>query len=325
MDDVRVYRWIGILSTLFVSLLIVSFFTVIYFIDKARRAVEHSEALYKTLAEKSFAGVYVVQGGRFSFINANAASYAGYRPEELVGRESMSIAHPDDVEEIRRRARNMLRGMTASPYEFRIITKDGHIRWIMETVASIYYEGKTAILGNSMDVTDHKRMEEEIRALTITDPLTGLYNRRGFMTLTEQQLKIAERTGKGVLLLFADLDGMKEINDSLGHKKGDEALMETADILRIVFRESDIIARIGGDEFAILALEVPDETVEVLMERLQNQIDFHNAREDRKYRISISIGTSYFDPGSPSSIDDLMTRADERMYEHKRSKRLRAG
>ncbi|HQB31463.1 MAG TPA: PAS domain S-box protein, partial [Syntrophales bacterium] len=113
-----------------------------------RRQVEaslrQSESLFRTLAEQSFAGIYVVQNGKFKYANSNAASYAGLTMEELTGRKSDSIVHPEDREDVKRNARAMLRGESTSPHEFRIVTKKGEIRWIMETVTSIYYDGKPA-------------------------------------------------------------------------------------------------------------------------------------------------------------------------------------
>jgi diguanylate cyclase (GGDEF)-like protein len=170
--------------------------------------------------------------------------------------------------------------------------------------------------------SERKRLEEEIRALAITDSLTGLYNRRGFITLAEQQLKIAERTKNRLLLLFADLDHMKWINDHLGHVKGDEALIEAADVFKEVFREADILARVGGDEFVVLALGSTMENSDILKDRLQQQISIHNNRENRNYDLSISIGMVYSDSQSPSSLDELMSRADALMYEDKKRKKL---
>lgn len=126
-------------------------------------SLRQSEGLFRTLAEKSFAGIYVVQDGQFKYVNANAASYAGYTLEELTGKKSDSIVHSDDLEDVKKNARAMLRGESTSPHEFRIVTKDGNIRWIIETVTSIYYGGKPAILGNSMDITDQRRMREALR------------------------------------------------------------------------------------------------------------------------------------------------------------------
>ncbi|MCG6538111.1 MAG: GGDEF domain-containing protein [Syntrophales bacterium LBB04] len=151
--------------------------------------------------------------------------------------------------------------------------------------------------------------------------MTGLYNRRGFITLAEQQMKQAERKKERLMLLFADLDDLKHINDNLGHKAGDEALVEAADIFKEVFRKMDIIARIGGDEFAVLALEASLEYADMIKKRLQDQLDIHNARENRKFTISLSIGVAYFDPEQHISLDGLMGRADSLMYAQKMNKR----
>ncbi len=292
---------------------------------RSEQALHNAEELYRTLAEKSFAGVFVIQDGRFRFLNSKAATtFTGYKTEELIGSESIQYIHPDDRQKAMVSAKAMLKGEISSPYEFRIITKQGEVRWILETDTAIHYEGRPAVLGNSMDITDRKKMEEEIKAVSITDQLTGLYNRRGFLSFAEQQIKINERTGNGFLLLYADLDGMKEINDKLGHSRGDEALIETADVFREVFRESDIIARIGGDEYAVLALGSSMEHAAQLNERIQQFINEHNKREGREYYLSVSSGVVYCDPDSASGIDELMARADRLMYEQKKDKKAAA-
>jgi len=124
-------------------------------------ALRESEERYKSFIEKSIAGVYVVQDGVFVFLNDNAASYAGYKPDDLIGRNSDMIIHPEDKKVVKEKAQKMLAGDDLTPYVFRIVTKTGQTRWIMETVSSIPYNGKKAILGNSMDITDLKRTEEE--------------------------------------------------------------------------------------------------------------------------------------------------------------------
>jgi len=119
--------------------------------------------IFETLTEKSVAGIYVVQNGEFAFVNTNAAYYAGYRCEELIGRKSDTLVHPEDREAVKKNARMMLKGERSSPHEFRIITREGAVRWIMETVASITYDGRPAILGNSMDITDRKLAEDKLK------------------------------------------------------------------------------------------------------------------------------------------------------------------
>jgi diguanylate cyclase (GGDEF)-like protein len=135
------------------------------------------------------------------------------------------------------------------------------------------YQGRPAMIGTLLDITERRRLEELQHALSITDELTGLHNRRGFFTLAQQQMKVSERSGGALLLFFVDLDDLKHINDTFGHLEGDKALIEVSNVLRDTFRESDIIGRIGGDEFAVLAIETSDLTEEALITRLRDAID----------------------------------------------------
>ena len=122
-----------------------------------------------------------------------------------------------------------------------------------------------------------------------------------------------------MLFFFVDLDKMKHINDTLGHQEGDNALLDVASILKEVFRESDIIGRMGGDEFAVLAIDATDETKDLLTKRLNVILDACN-RPDKRYQLSLSVGISHYDPGHPVSLDELMAQADTLMYEQKRGK-----
>jgi two-component system, cell cycle response regulator len=167
---------------------------------------------------------------------------------------------------------------------------------------------------------EHAQMHERLNAISLRDELTGLYNRRGFFTLAEHLLRTAKRRQTGLFILYCDLDGLKGINDALGHQKGDRALIGTAKILKETFRGSDIIARIGGDEFVVMPIEAKGENLEIVINRLQHTVDMDNVMSKRDYKLSISTGTAYFDPSSPCAIDELLSRADRRMYEQKRSK-----
>jgi two-component system cell cycle response regulator len=167
---------------------------------------------------------------------------------------------------------------------------------------------------------ERQQLQVELRAMSLVDELTGLYNRRGFLILAQQQLKLAQRIGKEMLLLFADLDNMKQINDTLGHQEGDKALIKIAYILRDTYRKSDIIARIGGDEFVVLAIEASEDKAEILISRLQKNLNNYNTQENLHYKLSISVGISVYDPKSSCSIDELIARADVLMYEQKRNK-----
>ena len=165
---------------------------------------------------------------------------------------------------------------------------------------------------------ERHRMQEQIRSLSLVDELTGLYNRRGFLTLASQQLKLAHRLKKRMLLIFADLDGMKRINDTLGHQEGDKALIEIANILKETFRESDIIARLGGDEFVVLTLEKSVSSDDAITKRLQERLNSQNAHGNRRFCLSLSLGVAHHDPEHPCSIDELLAKADLSMYQQKR-------
>ncbi len=171
--------------------------------------------------------------------------------------------------------------------------------------------------------TARKGAEETLRTMVLVDELTGLYNRRGFLTLSRQQLKMADMTKRGALLLFADFDHLKRINDALGHPEGDMALIEVANVLKETFRESDIIARIGGDEFAILAIGARHDTAEILTTHLQENLEARNARGGRRYKVSLCVGVARYDPEHPCSIDELLAQADKSMYEQKEGNQKR--
>ena len=144
-------------------------------------------------------------------------------------------------------------------------------------------------------------MVETIRTLSLTDELTGLLNRRGFITLAEQQIRTSMRTRNRLWLLFADLDGLKGINDRLGHEAGDRALCDVARLLRTgSFRESDLVARMGGDEFAILATEVSTGDGEGMRARMDDAIRLANALPDREFKLSLSAGVAVFEPERPA-------------------------
>jgi diguanylate cyclase (GGDEF)-like protein len=173
----------------------------------------------------------------------------------------------------------------------------------------------------SKDITDLKRMEERLRVFSFSDELTGLYNRRGFFALVEQQLKLSKRMKQGIFMLYADLDGLKAINDTWGHQEGDRALIDIANILKATFRESDIIGRIGGDEYVALPIGTAGDNVKIITDRLQKVLEIHNAESALSYKLSISFGVAHYDPENPCSIDELLLQGDKLMYEQKRLKR----
>jgi diguanylate cyclase (GGDEF)-like protein len=163
----------------------------------------------------------------------------------------------------------------------------------------------------------------KLEALSIHDDLTGLYNRRGFHTLAEPQLRIAGRAMRMAALLFIDVDNLKPVNDALGHDVGDQLLVDVADSLRGVFRASDLIARIGGDEFVVLTGD--DEIIDPDTLRRRIDLAFSMTPAGRPYAIRVSVGLAIFDPGAPRSLDELLHAGDLDMYARKRVRRASQG
>jgi diguanylate cyclase (GGDEF)-like protein len=173
--------------------------------------------------------------------------------------------------------------------------------------------------------TQRQQVEAQLRELTLTDDLTGLRNRRGFLLLAEQELKLAKRAGIRLWLLFADLDYLKQINDRLGHEVGSQAITQTAEILKQTFRDSDVIARLGGDEFVILAASDDSDSGTIMQARLQENVSAFNVNERLPYQLSVSAGVVRVDPDKSASINDAIKEADQAMYEHKHRKKYGSG
>jgi len=161
-------------------------------------------------------------------------------------------------------------------------------------------------------------LDRDLHSLALTDDLTSLYNRRAFHALATQQLRVMRRRGRGFLLFFADVDHLKKINDTYGHREGDLALIRTAQALEHTFRDSDILAHLSGDEFAVLALEASGQDRAAIVNRLEEQLQKVSSVEPR-YKLSLSLGMAKFDPKHPASLVDLLSKADRAMYEEKRS------
>jgi len=167
-------------------------------------------------------------------------------------------------------------------------------------------------------------LQEELRRLGTIDPLTRLTNRRGFIPTAEHQLQRARRTNEPLALMFCDLDGLKTVNDTLGHATGDAMIAEAAYVLRSTFRASDLVARMGGDEFCVLFAAESAAAADATVSRLEAAIAELNAQEDRPFTLGVSIGVALFDPERPSPLDDLLADADRQMYACKRSRAQRS-
>ncbi len=178
-------------------------------------------------------------------------------------------------------------------------------------------EARTAVL--STEIIGRERLQAELQALSLRDELTGLYNRRGFMTLAEQHWRLALRLQQSFAVLYVDVDNFKQINDTFGHAQGDLALPAIARVLEDTFRDSDILARFGGDEFVALLTNCSAVAARAALVRLQTRLDRSNANGTERYQIALSVGLALFEPDRPVGLAALLDEADAQMYLQKRS------
>ena len=259
------------------------------------------ETRYQKLMEFSPAALLVVGlDGVIWFANQAAEQLFRRDAEELKGTEFPFALQVDEAEEV----------------EFPL--PDGDVAIAELQVVETTWGDSEACLVSMWDVTENVRLRQQLEELSVTDELTGLSNRRGFMILAEQQRKLVRR-GHSMVLLYMDLNDFKTINDTLGHNAGDEALVETAQVLRTCVRESDILARMGGDEFAALLVDSEVEFAQAAPGRLQAAFDRRNAGKTTAYDLSISCGCAPYLGDDPVSLEELIARADELMYADKQA------
>ncbi len=185
----------------------------------------------------------------------------------------------------------------------------------------IEMDGQPHWIASLRDLTELCSLREELKSMTLQDSLTNVCNRRGFFSQAGQLLQIAVRQNCGLAMMFVDLDGLKAINDQFGHMAGDQALIDTAEIMVQSSRKSDVVARIGGDEFVLLCLDNRANTASVVRRRLETILRRFNMKQVRPYEIVLSIGVARQKVGQSLSIEKLLLDSDQSMYQHKRSKR----
>jgi diguanylate cyclase (GGDEF)-like protein/PAS domain S-box-containing protein len=315
---------------------------------KTTRPAPHVRSLdgdrsYRDLVALLPVGVYrTTPDGRILEANPALAKMLGYTEAELK-RRSVFDLYADASQR-----RLLLKNFDSCKIEFsefRLRRKDGRTIWGRDYCRPIKNgRGRIASYnGIIVDITgqranadrlkkayarlrkttiERKQMIKKLESLSITDELTGIFNRRGFRMFAQQYLSIAARKIGPTFLLFIDVDNLKRINDVFGHHVGDLALIRLASVLRGTFRTSDIKGRMGGDEFAVYPIDATLEGIDIVLARLRDNIQAANEAPDAIFELSISAGVAAFDPENPSTVDELLVRADAMMYEEKRKKEI---
>ncbi|NJL70479.1 MAG: GGDEF domain-containing protein [Candidatus Competibacteraceae bacterium] len=246
-------------------------------------------------------GIILVDQKSISIVFANEQAMLFFQNPELVG-SSLPFTLTDQ-----------------QPQEISLDSGGADPRFVAVKKKEIHWNDAVYWLLSIRDVTARVRLREQLKTESLVDDLTGLLNRRGFVSLGEHALCLAEREKRGLIVVFIDLDAMKQINDLHGHKEGDNALKAIAEVLRKTFRKSDIVARIGGDEFAVVAHGKNAEDKPQIKRRLFENLERAIKESNNSYTLSISVG--FADYRERCSLDDLLALADGEMYEEKLGKK----
>jgi len=281
--------------------------------EQAKKALQHSENYYKAIFETSASAMFIIDPDTTIYLaNSNFEELSGYRRKEIEGKKSWAdFMHPDDVEWMKECHYLRRENPLAAPrqYECRLMSRNGEKKDMFLAVDMI--PGTHQSIASCIEITERKQMEERLRELSIHDSLTGLYNRNFF---EEEMKRLSDTRHNPLGIIICDIDGLKLVNDTLGHQTGDRMLVNTAELLQQNFRASDILARIGGDEFAILVTETSRDIVEQIVQRLRERVEDQN-KNNPETPISISLG--YIVSDDTTEMHTLFRKADNRMYREK--------
>jgi diguanylate cyclase (GGDEF)-like protein/PAS domain S-box-containing protein len=290
------------------------------------QALIESEEHFRNAFDYAAIGMALVSPeGDWLRVNRSLCEIVGYSESELLVSDFQAITHREDLGNDLAEIYRMLSGeILTCQLEKRYLHKLGHDVWVLSSASLVRdAQGRPLhLIFQIQDITERRRGEAAIQTLSLADELTGLYNRRGFLAFCKQHLNSLHRTNQGGVIVYADLDGLKKINDSFGHQEGDRALIKTAELLKETFRSADVLGRLGGDEFTALAAVEPEGGVEKLIARLEQKFENYNAMKVVPYKLSISIGVAQLDSDATRSIEELLTTADLAMYENQRHARL---
>ena len=289
---------------------------------QTRKTIERERDLLAAALEAADVLLVILDGqGRILRVNHTFEAVTSYHDATLRGRDFLDTLPISEAREtFREGIRSLRAGVTTFAFENHWL-KNGGERLLANGSLKAVRDSEGAlqfVIVTASDVTRRRVAEGELRSAALLDDLTGLHNRRGFTLLAERRLLESRRSGAAQALVFADVDDFKAVNDAHGHDAGDRALVLVAQALTATFRETDIVARIGGDEFAIVAdLGSGDYAVDALSLRLEKQIARLLADSGLGFDLALTLGVTYSRAPQALSLDELLRQADEFMYERK--------
>jgi diguanylate cyclase (GGDEF)-like protein/PAS domain S-box-containing protein len=298
---------------------------------RVEAALRQSEAVHRLIAENSTDVIWTIDlQGRFTYLSPSVRHLLQYTPQEMLALKiekvltpaSYTVATEAITEELKILSTPEAALRMSRATELEQVRKDGTTVWTEVNTRFIKNEQRqiSGILGVTRDITERRKSEQDLLFMAYHDTLTGLYNRKAFLEFLDNEIKYAQRYGSGLVLLYFDLNRFKQVNDSFGHEIGDQLLKGVASRLKAAVRDSDIVFRLGGDEFTII-LKTPEEifsdaVVRRIIQNLSEPYQFDGIRVDF---VSASIGIAAF-PQDGTTAGELMKNADQAMYESKKSK-----
>jgi diguanylate cyclase (GGDEF)-like protein/PAS domain S-box-containing protein len=286
---------------------------------RMEQELHEREERLRVIVESVPTGVLLIDRQRRTIQDANpaAAAMTGLPAAQLIGRPCATVLACYGQE-----GKCPCEGdALEAPSEARLLTAQGTEMPVHRTVAAVTADGREQLLESFVDMSRYKLMEEELRKLTLVDELTGLHNRRGFLALSQHEIDLSVRLGRGLYLLFVDLGGLNEIVETWDHATGDLALKTAARIIREAFGNTGLAARIGGGEFVVLTPQYAGTDPAMLRMRLQQRADAYNATLKR-FQLRFSVGVAELNPAKPCSIQELLTQADTDLYLARRMQSL---
>ncbi|MFC1620054.1 PAS domain S-box protein [Candidatus Neomarinimicrobiota bacterium] len=283
---------------------------------RAEEALEASERRYRELVEDASDVVYTTDpDGYFTYVNSPAKKFTGYSEKELIGKLFTELVSPEWRDRVQlfyqQQRENLVRNSTL---EFPIITRSGDEKWIEQKITMLI-EGDqvTGVQSFVRDITERKQAEDALREMATIDPLTSLYNRRRFSEFLAHEIDRNKRYQTDLSVIMFDIDHFKNINDTYGHEEGDKVLKMFGARMKDIIRESDIIARWGGEEFMVLAVNSDVKNAEIIAEKIRADIESQHFTSATKF--TVSAGVSQFEPDDDAAC--LIDRADKALYQAK--------
>ncbi|MFP4268839.1 MAG: diguanylate cyclase domain-containing protein [Spirochaetaceae bacterium] len=291
-----------------------------------QKKLQESELQFRAYTENAPVGVFIVQGLFFTYVNPEAIRITGYAEEELLSSVNLfTLTHPEERGSLKQDIRELLKSREGKgSYLYRIVSKTGDIHWFETRLSTVNWK-KQMFLLSAIDVTERIQAEEKLKEHATYDELTGVFNRRVGLTLLEKEMHRTHREGGSFTLCFIDINGLKIVNDTLGHEEGDALIKKVVGVVEKMLRSGDIFCRLGGDEFLLIFRDCGMDSAKKIKVRIEEHFHELNSLKENSYEVSVSYGLLEYGRDSSLSVDELVHRADQHMYEDKLQRKAQRG